>query len=155
MKGEFSWDILEYKDSILAQQIVGDRRDPDTCIVQDGVTYYARWHLVKQPQVNVWLHVQTASDPSATLHTHPWDNTSVYLAGKAIEDIHEGFTRPTGSNIMRFFRKPGDVVHRKAGWAHTVTLDTPYVMTIFTTGPAYRKRGYWQDGAPPPNYLLP
>ncbi len=45
-------------------------------------------------------------------------------------------------------RRQGDVVPRTAETAHRLIMpsDTPYTMTLFTTGPHRRDWGFWLNG---------
>lgn len=128
-------------------------RPPDLVIAPAGYgEYLFRWHVVpRNSEGNVYFHVQTASDPERPLHDHPWDNTSVILAGGYEElidthpylDLHPPHWK---ENIKRVLRKKGDTVHRSAAWAHRLILPLgePYTMSLFTTGPKVRKWGFWE-----------
>lgn len=118
-------------------------RPPDLVIAPDGNPYLYRWHVIpRNPDANVYFHVQVASDPERPLHDHPWDNTSIILAGGYEELVDNG--SPHGF-IQSHRRRPGDVIHRAAEQAHRLILpgDTPYTMTLFCTGPKARTWGFW------------
>jgi hypothetical protein len=125
-------------------------RDPDLCIAPDGEAYLWRWHIVPRNAVaNVYFHIQVADDPERPLHDHPWDNTSVILAGGYDEIIS---TTSTGSPLEVRRVREGDVVHRKAEEPHRLLLASThgYTMTLFTTGPKRRSWGFqfpdgWRD----------
>lgn len=147
----FDFDRLEKADAEIAHSIVG-YRVPDLVIRPDGEEYLYRWHVVpRNPLANVYFHIQMASDPERPLHDHPWDNTSVILAGGYDEIISvEPWTAPwsgPGFPVVHK-RKKGDVIHRKSSWAHRLILppDVPYTMSLFTTGPKERGWGFWQGG---------
>jgi quercetin dioxygenase-like cupin family protein len=118
----------------------------DLQIAPDGSAYIFRWHLIPRNAVgaNVYLHLQVADDPERPLHDHPWDNTSVILAGGYREVYVTGQGEGYRLERVREVRK-GDVVHRKAEEAHRIFLlpDTPYTISLFTTGPVRRDWGFW------------
>jgi len=151
----FDWDLLSAEDRAIARAYLGAERDMDRRITYDGILWFARFNLAKVETGNVFFHIQTASDPVG-VHTHPWDNTTVYLAGEVREWLWESVERPPSdmmANIHR--RQPGQVVRRDASWAHRLMLESsPYCMTLFMTGPEYRHWGFWKDGASPPNGLI-
>lgn len=114
------------------------RLTPDLEIADgdDGVYLY-RWYLVpRNDRANVYLHVQTASDPARPLHDHPWDNVSVILAGGYNEVIPDWAPQA---------RRAGDVIHRSASERHRLVLPMGmrYSMSLFTTGPAIREWGFY------------
>lgn len=153
MSEHFDWPKINHTDRNLAWVILNGHRGPDKIIQQDNKPYIARWHIVKTEIANVWFHIQVASDPSLRLHTHPWKNTSVYLAGIVQEVLCACAAEPNDLNTKTIRRQPGDVVHREPDWSHTLILETPYVMTLFMTGPATHKRGHWGTGYPPNRVL--
>lgn len=133
---------LTRDDRAIARHMMMDEmwRLPDLVIAPDGEAYIYRWHLVKTPQACCYFHIQVASDPERPLHDHPWDNTSVILAGGYDEIIWE-----PGCQEITWYRKPGDVIHRKATDAHRLILPAgvPYTMSLFSTGPKVREWGFW------------
>lgn len=146
-------------DYILAEKIIGNlHRPPDLVIAPSGHgEYLFRWYVIpRNKNANVYFHVQTQSDPERPLHDHPWDNTSVILAGGYDEIISKcpwvngdyegnGFDRSLDYRLRRYV---GDVIYRQATWAHRLILppDTPYTMTLFMTGPKVREWGFWEGG---------
>lgn len=122
-------------------------RNPDLTIAPDGEPYLYRWYVIPHDERvgNVYFHIQIGSDPERPLHDHPWDNTSVILAG-GYDELYAALGLPTeiAYPSMRQLRK-GDVVHRRAEVAHRLILPKPftYTMTLFTTGPARRRWGFW------------
>ncbi len=140
---DFDPSIISLSDFAIALKILGCMRDPDLTITPDGKPYIYRWHLVKGRECNVYFHIQVADDPRAELHDHPWDNTSVILAGGYTELLNQ---YPDGDPgfAETFIRKPGDVIFRCAYWSHRLLMaDHPYTMTLFSTGPKVRDWGYW------------
>lgn len=148
-------ELLAVEDFQLALSFLGDRRfgTPDLIIAPDGLPYLYRWHIVpRNGRGNVYFHIQIASDPERPMHDHPWDNTSVILAGGYKELLSDEHEAQFGSFRERL-RHPGDVVNRKAQDAHRLILpdDVPYTMSLFSTGPHRRAWGFWVPvGTPPP-----
>ncbi len=128
---------------------LGGARKPDKTISPDGDPYLYRWHVTPEHgPANVYLHVQVASDPRIEKHDHPWDNTTVMLAGTYEEELDQDPEgrhpySPNGFFGGRYKRKAGDMIFRKAEWSHRLILTSPYAMTLFTTGPKIRDWGYW------------
>lgn len=148
---DFDFTLLSLDDCQNLEHFVdkeyGGIPEPDMTIAPDGKPYLYRWHVVpRNPIANVYFHLQVASDPERPLHDHPWDNTSVILAGGYTELYSPN---PGGKfhDVEEFARKPGDVIHRKAGHAHRLILPegVKYTMTLFTTGPRIRDWGFWKD----------
>ena len=118
--------ILWPEHLALARQIVPGEgqglREPDFCIAPDGVPYLWRWHVVpRNEHANVYFHIQVTDDPERPLHDHPWDNTSVILAGGYDEQVHRWGDPHSGyAPLPPATRKvrEGDVIHRKAEEAH-------------------------------------
>lgn len=150
---DFAGRISEHDREIAARYIGSLYRPPDLVIAPAGHgEYLFRWYIApRNHDANVYFHVQTQSDPERPLHDHPWDSTSVILAGgydemlaklNRWEDGTEALTEPRG-----FARKPGDVIHRPAAWAHRLILPShiPYSMSLFSTGPKVRDWGFWTD----------
>jgi hypothetical protein len=148
MSHQFDFSSLAFEDRQTFLNFVGELRDPDLVIAPDGNPYLYRWHITPaKSKANLYLHIQTADDPERPLHDHPWDNTSVILAGGYEEHIYEGVGRPNPLNTRTFIRAPGEMIHRKAAWSHRLLMleDTPYAMTVFVTGPKLRDWGFWYE----------
>lgn len=152
---KFDPSILNHHDRMLAELILGDGGriyKPDLVISLCGEPYLFRWYVVPcNPEANVYFHIQVASDPERPLHDHPWDNTSVILAGGYQEILnkvpayffkHGQMHRIEAEQLVR---RPGDVIYREATWAHRLILpeNIPYTLTLFTAGPMLRKWGFW------------
>lgn len=137
---------LTEEDFNLALALIGGWEHflhPDVIIAPDGAPYLYRWHVVpRNKDANVYFHIQVASDPERPLHDHPWDNTSVILSGGYEEIIQND--PPWGGKLSRP-RVKGQTVYRKAETAHRLILpdETPYTMTLFSTGPVRRDWGFW------------
>lgn len=146
MADNFDFDKLKPHDLKLFCDIVGAIRKPDLIIAPDGLPYLYRWHVIKEGgPAGVKLHIQVASDPERPLHNHPWDNTSVILAGGYRETLCWSEGEPDNHNTEVFDRHKGDVIFRRAGQSHRLELpyDYPYTMTLFMTGPRVRNWGFW------------
>lgn len=149
---KFDWSILTEKDHELAANILdlqirahAGYPDPDLVIAPDGAPYIYRWHLARTDFGGVYFHIQVANDPERPLHDHPWDNMSVILSGgyDEILDTDPEDTEPPHGYVHK--RRAGDVVFRKAEWAHRLLLPPGfrYTMTLFTFGPKRREWGFW------------
>lgn len=105
-------------------------RPPDFIINGD---YMERWFVIpRNEQQNVYLH-RTLRDDYDVMHDHPWDSTSLIIAGGYIEQTPEG----------DYLRQPGDVISRKAHDAHRLTLiDGEPSISLFFTGPKVREWGF-------------
>lgn len=143
----FDFDRLTPDDHALAHMILGTYRVPDLDIRPNGEEYLYRWHIVRdRGAVGVYFHIQMASDPERPLHDHPWDNTSVILAGGYEEILHTMPERGIfDGEPFSVTRHKGDVIYRPATWAHRLILPAgvPYTMSLFTTGPKVRDWGFW------------
>lgn len=138
------------EDRELASLFIGYLyRPPDLVIAPAGTgEYLFRWYVIpRNEHGNVYFHVQTASDPECPLHDHPWDNTSILLAGR-YDEIMNPWPHHGDAHAFIQQRRTGEVVHRKAEVAHRLILPdgVPYMMSLFTTGPKRRKWGFWQEG---------
>lgn len=150
---DFHSRVSEHDQCVAAQFIGSLYRPPDLVIAPAGHgEYLFRWHVVpRNREANVYFHVQTQSDPERPLHDHPWDSTSVILAGGYDEiidtDPKEAYEAPDPDRPTRFEvrREVGDVIHRPATWAHRLILPphAAYSMSLFSTGPKVRDWGFW------------
>lgn len=121
----------------------------DMEIAPDGTPYIYRWHIVPRRAVgaNVYLHLQVADDPERPLHDHPWDNQSVILAG-GYREVYQHVAH--GKRLFDVCEREchaGRTIHRRAEEAHRLFLlpDTPYTISLFSTGPVIRDWGFWFD----------
>ena len=148
----FDWYRLKPEHYTLARQILSPNddwalRQPDLVIAPDGEPYLYRWHVIpRSVHANVYFHIQVSDDPERPLHDHPWDNTSVILAG-GYDEIIASRPGDFGRYLVTYTerRKEGDVVFRPAEQAHRLLLASPlgYTMTLFSTGPKRREWGFW------------
>lgn len=113
-------------------------RKPDEVIENSSGVYLNRWYLVRNPpHCNVYVHQFLGSDDDRALHDHPWDSTSIVLAGRYLEHLKEG----------KVVREIGDVIMRDAYTPHRVELLGTECWTLFTTGPKHKEWGFWcKDG---------
>lgn len=148
------WTVLSKADAVLARDMLhGAGKSliaPDLPIAPDGgEPYLLRWHLVKTPQACVYFHIQLRSDPERPLHNHPWDSTSVILAGGYEEMIcYNPHAEPDHRDTVNLIRRrPGDHIPRSRIVAHRLLLpaDVPYSMSLFTTGPKRQSWGFYYD----------
>jgi hypothetical protein len=142
----FDWYRLREEHAEIAANIIGWGREPDLVIAPDGEPYLYRWHVIRRNnRANVYFHIQVADDPERPLHDHPWDNTSVILAGGYDELYAASDWRRRGQPPLTRKVREGDVIHRKAEEAHRLLLASPlgYTMTLFSTGPKRRPWGFW------------
>lgn len=122
-------DMLEWAEEIISS------REPEFPI---GPDYLHRWYIIpRNERANVFLHKMLRSDID-TFHDHPWDNTSLIIAG--------GYTEETPDGV--FERNPGDIVGRRAEDRHRLILrDGQPSIQLFFTGPKIREWGFWcEDG---------
>lgn len=150
---DFTGRISEHDREIAHQYIGSLYRPPDLIIAPAGYgEYIFRWHVVpKNSDANVYFHIQTQDDPERPLHNHPWDNTSIILAGGYKEiictepDRRRRLGQTEGYATYEVNRKVGDVIHRPATWAHRLLMPAmiDYSMSLFTTGPKVHKWGFW------------
>ena len=145
----FDFSRLYEHDREIATQFIGSLyRPPDLVIAPEGHgEYIFRWHVVpRNHEANVYFHIQTRDDPERPLHDHPWDSTSVILAG-GYDELLNTFPMREGGYFEESVehRKPGDVIFRPATWAHRLILplNVPYSMSLFSTGPKIREWGFW------------
>ena len=132
-------DMRTWADAIMS-------REPDFVI---GDNYLRRWWVIpRNPWCNVYLHEIRKSDDDRALHDHPWDNTSLLLAGGYVEHTPEG----------AFDRSVGDIVQRRAEDLHRLEVRPGgSALSLFLTGPKVREWGFeclqgwvhWQDFTSP------
>lgn len=123
-----------------------DRRPPDFVVGGHAAPYLRRWWVIpRNPIFNIYLHQVLRSDDDRALHDHPWPSLTWMLAGTYIEVT---FLRPRqwrdDGSLVRTRRYAGDVVARRASTAHRLEIDPHgYAVTLFFTGPALRKWGFY------------
>lgn len=153
---EFDIGILDRNDRFLALELLETPPipgipfrllHPDVVLAPDGEPYLYRWHLrYDNLRGNAFLHVQVKSDPERPFHDHPWNNTSIILAGGYDEHYQPHPSEEDGTVFweQRQLRK-WDRAERPAETSHRLFLPhgIPYAMTLFCTGPKVREWGFW------------
>lgn len=149
---KFDWLVLTEKDFALAADILGASKrgrfaplpDPDLVIAPDGVPYLYRWHLARTNPGSCYFHIQVADDPERPLHDHPADNCSVILSG-GYDELLDMAPQDMAGPPTTYKRRSGDMIFRKAEWAHRLLLPPGfrYTMTLFMFGPKRREWGFW------------
>lgn len=158
---KFDWNRLSSEDMQTAGEVLKciyhmpyNWPDPDLEIAPDGKPYLYRWMLVDTTKAKNYFHIQVSDDPERPLHDHPWDNSSIILAGgydEIISKVDEGVA-PTPETTHSVRRVPGEMIVRKASWAHRLLLPpgVKYSMSLFSAGPKSRTWGFWYpDGWKP------
>lgn len=99
-----------------------------------GDDYLCRWWVIPRNEgCNIYLHHILHSDDDRALHDHPFDNTSMVLAGRYVE------TTPDGE----FLRETGSIVTRAATDSHRLSiLPGESAVSLFVTGPKIRDWGF-------------
>lgn len=120
-----------------ASQVAAEHPERVAVLGTDGVRHYKRTAIKLGITGNVLLHEWLASD-TGNMHDHPWDCTSIILAGGYWEVTPEG----------RFWRSPGEIVFRKAEEPHRIEIDPakPLAVSLFITGPWRRIHGHHTPG---------
>lgn len=124
------------------------RRAPDQTIGGTAKPYLQRWYLLpRNPLANLYLHRVLRSDDDRALHDHPWWNLSLLLHGAYLEVVPQApdlFYRFGDRRTQGLLRAEGELVLRRARAAHRlVLLDERPVITLFLTGPRFRRWGFW------------
>lgn len=132
---------------------------PDATIFDatGAVPYLYRWHVIPRNSfAGVYLHVQVADDPDERgPHDHDYDSQSAILAGAYLDHTFYVYQSAAGPALRECepwgtLYKKGDIVRRQADTPHRLTIaeDAPYTMSLFSTGPRYRKWGFYNpDGS--------
>jgi|ERR1700744_3938724 len=105
------------------------------------------WLVPYNGQFGMRIHHILRDDHDRAFHDHPWTNTSVVLLGGYWELMPENPDQPPEHDTFLFskvWRKPGDVVQRKATDRHRLVLpegETAYSM--FIMGPWEQDWGFY------------
>lgn len=140
---------IEWLSKILARHLCAIKRPPDFVIGGEDNAYLRRWWLIPRNRFfNIYLHHFLRDDDDRALHDHPWPSLSLMLRGLLFE-IYRG-----GDGETTRYVKPGDVVFRKASFAHRLELTNAHRLeaakqyrhlgawTLFITGPRVREWGF-------------
>lgn len=119
-------------------------RKPDFIIGAESDPYLIRWWVIPRNKwFNIYLHNMVRDDEDRALHDHPWLNASVILRGGFWEVVP---SKARAGYEQLKWRKPGQVVFRRAKSAHRLMLQTgPSRVpswSLFITGPVVRKWGF-------------
>lgn len=103
------------------------------------------------PNFRIFLHFINRSDDDRHLHDHPWDFTSLILAGGYDEELPppqwllEDMKKYADWKVHRYLevREPGDILRNKAEHTHRVQLrDGKPAWTLVQAGKARRIWGF-------------
>lgn len=103
----------------------------------------------KDDSVNIRVHEILSSDEERHMHDHPWDSTSIILKGGYWEVMpthqhqHPVFD---DVNFIRVWRKPGDVISRKATDRHRIEIPKgKSAWSMFIVGGQEQKWGFYTE----------
>jgi len=114
---------------------IASSRSPDFVIGED---YLCRWWVIpRNPVFDVYLHLITGSDDDRALHEHPWMNLSIILRG-----VYAEYLPDTNGADRVAYRRPRDVVFRKATASHRIVVAKAPIWSLFITGPKVRLWGF-------------
>lgn len=123
-------ELYDWAKTITTQRL------PDFTIGPPSDLQVERWFAIpRNPFGNVYIHKFYRSDPDVP-HDHPWDNYSLILRGRYIEEFLDG---------RRVERREGDSFTRRAEDAHRVIVEPDDILpvtTLFWTGPVRRDWGF-------------
>ena len=114
-------------------------REPDQ-MLEDGDKgiYLKRWYAVPQnPAGGVYVH-EIIRDDKDVMHDHPWDHTSIIVAGIYIEETPDG----------RKYWRTGEMIHRPAARPHRLLLPPRgrSCVSVVFTGFRFREWGFHCPG---------
>ncbi len=113
--------------------------------------YMERYWLVpfNPDSANARIHHILRSDNDRALHDHPWDSISIILKGGYWEILPlEQSQHPEldSQRFQRIWRKPGDVVSRKAGDRHRIEVEPGTTSwSLFFMGPLRQQWGFYSN----------
>lgn len=99
--------------------------------------------------INIRIHHLLSSDSDRALHDHPWPSTSIILKGGYWEIMPELENQdPKLDQVLysKVWRKPGDVIHRKATSRHRIMIEPNNqepVWSMFIMGPYEQTWGFY------------
>ena len=127
------------------------RKAPD---MEIGTDYLKRWFVIPPNRfLSVYVHLITASDPGRGVHDHRSANVSIVLSGQydEVTPLHW----PSTDSMFRLWwdgaqfsvcstKRAGDITFRWGSTPHRLLVEPGQnALTIFITGPTYRKWGFW------------
>jgi hypothetical protein len=122
---------------------------------RENSLYMIRWKIAQRGDQTFYFHVFLRDDEDPP-HDHPFDFTSIVLAGSYKEEIVISWVDGIPRNIMQVERKPFVPVFRQAQTAHRVILPKDEkgnplpCLTLMIAGPKSRGWGFhtmqgWKD----------
>ena len=120
-------------------------RHPDDVIGEGDGPYLLRWHLFKRRKWlgNVYLHLFLRDDDDSALHDHPFPSLSIAIGGRMGELYAPCGSDPSDPRQHNFrLINKGDIVWRRATFAHRMELVDDTAWTVFIIGPKVREWGF-------------
>lgn len=120
------------------------RRPPDFIIQRGGEPQLLRWHMLKTRYCGLYLHCFTRDDDDRALHDHPWPSLSIMLKG-TVRELYatRDFNPILNEGTAERLHVEGDVIFRKASFAHRILVPGEPAWTLFFVGPRIRAWGFW------------
>lgn len=113
------------------------------------------WLMPFNPEgINIRIHKILSSDKDRHMHDHPWASTSVILKQGYWEWMPDDQSQMAEIDLMcchRVWRKPGDVITRKARDRHSIELDKDKSgneipsWSMFIMGPLEQQWGFYTE----------
>lgn len=107
-----------------------------------GVPYLDRLRIVDTPWFGVYLHRIKGPDPQPDPHDHPWDFTSIVLAGGYTEEVWRAALGPIESYSRRWLVGSFHTM-RGDGVAHRIVTAEPHTITLILRRKRFREWGFW------------
>lgn len=108
-----------------------------------GVPYLERLRIIDTPWFGVYVHHIKGPDPQPDPHDHPWNFTSIVLAGGYTEQVW----RRENLNLWRVYSRRWNClsVHkmRAEGMAHRIMECEPHTLSLIVRGRRRREWGFW------------
>lgn len=141
--------VFSYRD------IIKDKPDgPSLYLRRFYLTMRARprWWPQRWKWYRLFLHNILRSDDDRGFHDHPWNFTSIILAGKYVESIFYPNNRMMRhrKRITRWL----SVLRNSATHTHRVEIVRP-VWSLVIASEATREWGFWIDGQQVPGVVVP
>lgn len=114
-------------------------RPPDFVVGGTERPYLLRWWVIpRNPLLNVYVHVFLRDDDDRALHDHPWWSLSLSLGPRPLVEHYRGWF---GRHRVRLV-EPGHLIARRGRFAHRMVVPDGPALTLFVTGPRYRRWGF-------------